>query len=515
MVSQRSPQLTQIDTHNGLSDTVFDSLPECDITFPSKAIRDRIELEQYQKLFDANMNHPLKPVCYDKTHVLLLSWAESCDDLKTEGEVDELASVFKDVYKFEVTRKSLEAERPQNLVNFYLAEFVKDHDKEHALLIIYYAGHGYSDGQDLLLSPTASHNPGEEPHRRNSIAWGSAEHSLKMTEADFLVIFDCCDAGTLWSQSRSPRRCFEFLGACEGEGTTPKPGPHSFTSALIWALKELRARPSFQSSELRKKIESAPNFSKAQRTSLFPRFAPSQEHIWITPHDCANSQVLEPPNGEYRDAGNEYLDLRFHFHHHLDESDIINTAKAISHLMNDTDCDFSARRVSLKRKYSLRQEIESIAHEWKQQAKKRQRISAEGSVLDPSPTSSSETLESPPQQLRPQIAKQVANEKKLDSSTLIDKPAKGTTTRTMVMYQERQMPHGESLSASASIQSVSQVAVEPGSTHTSILATRNDGVAYHFWMLLSRTTERGQAALGWVRDKITPSAAITLEYIRT
>ena len=88
MVAQHpSPQLAQIDTHNPPAGPVFDSPSECDPTYPSKAERDRVELEGLQKLFDINMHHSVKPVCHDKTHVLLLSWEAACDDLKTGDEV--------------------------------------------------------------------------------------------------------------------------------------------------------------------------------------------------------------------------------------------------------------------------------------------------------------------------------------------------------------------------------------------------------------------------------------------
>ena len=77
-----------------------------------------------------------------------------------------------------------------------------------------------------------------------------------------------------------------------------------------------------------------------------------------------------------------------------------------------------------------------------------------------------------------------------------------TTTRTMVMYQEQQTPYREPLSGSEAIHPAMKSAIESDSAHTNDIAARNDGVAYHFWMLLSRTTEKGQAALGWVRDKV-------------
>src|SRR5436305_613963 len=80
----------------------------------------------------------------------------------------------------------------------------------------------------------------QEQLDRNTIAWNMAEKCIESTEADILVIFDCCQAGTLRHDFRSrPGRCFEFLVACAANETTRIPGPGSFTSALIWALKEL------------------------------------------------------------------------------------------------------------------------------------------------------------------------------------------------------------------------------------------------------------------------------------
>ena len=87
MATRHPNKLAQIDTYIPLAGAGSDSLSECDLTYPSKAERDRIEFKKLQKLFDINMHHPVRPVRHDKTHVLLLSWEAACDDLKTEDEV--------------------------------------------------------------------------------------------------------------------------------------------------------------------------------------------------------------------------------------------------------------------------------------------------------------------------------------------------------------------------------------------------------------------------------------------
>lgn len=68
-------------------------------------------------------------------------------------------------------------------------------------------------------------------------------------------------------------RLFEFLGATKELNTTPVPGPDSFTSALIYALKELvREKGRFTTVELIRKIQfDAPDFPKNQTPILSNR----------------------------------------------------------------------------------------------------------------------------------------------------------------------------------------------------------------------------------------------------
>jgi hypothetical protein len=59
-------------------------------------------------------------------------------------KIDRLQNLFTDVFHFDIVRETLTHDsRPaQAQVNFILAQFVLEHGDPHALLIVYYAGHG-------------------------------------------------------------------------------------------------------------------------------------------------------------------------------------------------------------------------------------------------------------------------------------------------------------------------------------------------------------------------------------
>jgi len=75
--------------------------------------------------------------------VLMLSWANELDDLKTTAEVEKLKCVFRDNFNYKVIQRQLVAnKRPGLQVARHLANFVDEHDSDSTLLIVYYAGHG-------------------------------------------------------------------------------------------------------------------------------------------------------------------------------------------------------------------------------------------------------------------------------------------------------------------------------------------------------------------------------------
>ena len=67
-------------------------------------------------------------------------------------------------------------------------------------------------------------------------------------------------------------RKFECLAACKSNGTTPRSGPNSFTTALMHALKNLIAKNDrFTTVELRNEIMKAPDFPRDQVPQLSER----------------------------------------------------------------------------------------------------------------------------------------------------------------------------------------------------------------------------------------------------
>jgi hypothetical protein len=178
------------------------------------------------------------------------------------------------------------------------------------------------------------------------VAWHSAESNLDQTQGDVLCIFDCCNAGRL-CQYRGLTR-FEYLGACSAEQTTPGPGSRSFTTALIWALRELhRPTSSFPTSELQLKITEAPNFSKTQRPPLGHRIRPSPDHIRIAP---LGREPTPAPQVEEGPSTYEVLELRFHFKDTLTDEHIIQVADELSNLIASNRTNTKA--VSLIKKHS-------------------------------------------------------------------------------------------------------------------------------------------------------------------
>lgn len=144
-----------------------------------------------------------------------------------------------------------------------------------------------------------------------------------------LLIFDCCFTGAL--RGRSAPRSFEFLGACSRQELTQEPGPRSFTTALIWALSNLKHnRSGFDSETLRRKICEAPRFpNKEQQPVLFDRLASHREqHVWITPFSRDGVTPRGgPQNKKDHNMMFEHIHLQFHFNRPQNDKDLAKLAK--------------------------------------------------------------------------------------------------------------------------------------------------------------------------------------------
>ena len=104
---------------------------------------------------------------YTKVEVLLLCWAESCNDLTTKDEVNKLKATFEGKLYYNTQIQYLDTTietRLQVRVNAIVAGFVAAHDGPNTLLMVYYAGHGRPgvDFGDLELVGSVQ-----------SVKWGS------------------------------------------------------------------------------------------------------------------------------------------------------------------------------------------------------------------------------------------------------------------------------------------------------------------------------------------------------
>ncbi|KAF7505934.1 hypothetical protein GJ744_012376 [Endocarpon pusillum] len=160
---------------------------------------------------------------------LMISWESEHDDLHVKQEVDTLSAILRDTFGYKIIPALLgcNSKRAQAQANHLVAEFVWRHDGPNNLLIVYFAG-----------------------------------------------------------PPRGCPRAFEYLAATSSGETTRKPGKHSFTTALIWALRTLcEERGQFITTDLLNTIKKrAPDFPKDQSPVLSDRNRGSpRERIFLQP----------------------------------------------------------------------------------------------------------------------------------------------------------------------------------------------------------------------------------------
>lgn len=217
----------------------------------------------------------------------------------------------------------------------------------------------------------------------NSIAWNSAETLLGIRKGDVFAIFDCCDAGSL-CHTRGLLR-FEVLGACCYQQTTRPPGPGSFTSALIWALRQLKDSPKgwFSSVQLRHKIKSHKDFPKDQIPHLSHRELESAglDHIVLSPLNSDRSPLDQQKQHVSSRIDRHFVDLRFHFEGNVSDEALINLAENVRPLVKQQRV--RATHVTFVSKRSIARDA---VHHWLNYARSKRasrKQSKEHPLLDP------------------------------------------------------------------------------------------------------------------------------------
>ncbi|KAK3377174.1 hypothetical protein B0T24DRAFT_486480, partial [Lasiosphaeria ovina] len=166
-------------------------------------------------------------------NVLLLRW--EYEDLGVGSEVEALAQVLDRDYGFQVQQCQIPVERPIRKLTQTISNWVDDHDSEHNLFILYYAGHGVIDeGRQVVWR-----NLRNVKHERFAeLKWNGCEDILHEAVSDTLFLLDCCCAAG--SASRPLKGFSETIAASGFESLAPPPGPHSFTNALTRVLRKWR-----------------------------------------------------------------------------------------------------------------------------------------------------------------------------------------------------------------------------------------------------------------------------------
>lgn len=113
--------------------------------------------------------------------------------------------------------------------------------------------------------------------------------------------------------TRGPARCFQYLGACEKDARTQKPGKNSFTTAMTWALTELATWKYFSVRDLEMHIVRAPDFPKKKQKPVFfdSRWGRSDDDIYFVPKRSQNIG-LPTSTSTLRSEQGDYLDIRLH-----------------------------------------------------------------------------------------------------------------------------------------------------------------------------------------------------------
>ena len=109
---------------------------------------------------------------YKEVSVLMLSWDSAYDDLGTKWEVDALADVFRNTYKFKVQTSLIGQDRKKPLqqsVNRIIANWAYENDALNSLLIVYFAGHATPGLEPGTLELTGRATAESYSRKRNKI----------------------------------------------------------------------------------------------------------------------------------------------------------------------------------------------------------------------------------------------------------------------------------------------------------------------------------------------------------
>ena len=138
-----------------------------------------------------------------------------------------------------------------------------------------------------------------------------------------------------------PTRSFEYIAACGSTDETNFPGPESFTSAMIWALKELvKNQKRFSTLDLQTKIMTeAPFFPRKQSVLLMERDASCDQRLVLAPLPSPTNGMSTTSAHILDEPPQNHLDLRLWYLNRPDGVEVENLANRLKRLMREQNID--------------------------------------------------------------------------------------------------------------------------------------------------------------------------------
>lgn len=264
--------------------------PERRIPSPSQSQMQRWWQESISKSLGANG--------YKNVAVLVIKWQDDLDQLRVDGEVSDLISVFADKFGYATQTVELSLRNPQMQLMNAITGFIVEYDDPQNLLIVYYAGHGIFHDDGKLLEIANTDDP-EADDMLSKAFWNEVQKVLSdHTAGDVLAIMDCCFASNLMMRGHQKvnSRAFEMLAASTIDKMTEAPGEKSFTRALIKCLALLSEREEgFDTHELSQAIDTVRTRTTCR---LWNVLLGNRRHIRLgprrTPEEDKDEQPPEP-----------------------------------------------------------------------------------------------------------------------------------------------------------------------------------------------------------------------------
>lgn len=185
-----------------------------------------------------DLYYDTKNAPYKGIFVLLINWID--DDLGTITELEELERTCQESFHCETEIYRIPSRSSYDSLQEKLFSVKKEHGQEGHLLIVYYGGHGKDDASKRSVWQAYKNGRRGRP-KSPTVAWYDLQSIPKRAPCDFLLLLDCCYAGSAARGDSEGR--FEVLAACGAAEQAAPVTKYSFTRNLIQKITSFNHQP--------------------------------------------------------------------------------------------------------------------------------------------------------------------------------------------------------------------------------------------------------------------------------